>query len=256
MKSAEQLGQEYCQEVAGAIRKERWVDFANSGKFWRVCGGSVSRVHPYVLMSWTKATVWVISRTFDSWNWAFWIHSSFSDNHQKLLQCPHVCLLCQRHQPSMVLLSDYLEHQSDDPRQKTLCPCPSFDRHPISITLLHTPLRSKPSSVRFIDDWRRRNLQAKANLTAALWRKSWRISGRCHWDWWWCSSDLDAPSSLLHGCIVTPTPAGLVISTAGYLHFETFRNWSWKIGSISLNQVVANSRESIAWLSGGYFESR
>ena len=116
MKSVEPLGQEYCQEVA-RYQEERWVDFAaNSGKDSGGYAADPYRVHPYVLMSWTGRLSDVYTLIHEIGHSGQFI---FSDNHQSYFNAHMSTYYVEA--PSTfneLLLSDYLERQSDDPRQK------------------------------------------------------------------------------------------------------------------------------------------
>ena len=116
MKSVEPLGQEYCQEVA-RYKEERWVDFAaNAGKDSGGYAADPYRVHPYVLMSWTGRMSDVYTLIHEIGHSGQFI---FSDNHQSYFNAHMSTYYVEA--PSTfneLLLSDYLEHQFDNPRQK------------------------------------------------------------------------------------------------------------------------------------------
>ncbi|OZY78940.1 oligoendopeptidase F [Streptococcus pyogenes] len=116
MKSLAPLGQEYTKEIE-RYQTERWVDFAaNANKDSGGYAADPYKVHPYVLMSWT-------GRMSDVYTLIHEIgHSDqfiFSDNHQSYFNTHMSTYYVEA--PSTfneLMLSDYLEHQFDDPRQK------------------------------------------------------------------------------------------------------------------------------------------
>ena len=116
MKSVEPLGQEYCQEVA-RYKEERWVDFAaNAGKDSGGYAADPYRVHPYVLMSWTGRMSDVYTLIHEIGHSGQFI---FSDNPQSYFNAHMSTYYVEA--PSTfneLLLSDYLERQFDNPRQK------------------------------------------------------------------------------------------------------------------------------------------
>ena len=116
MKSVKPLGQEYCQEVA-RYKEERWVDFAaNAGKDSGGYAADPYRVHPYVLMSWTGRMSDVYTLIHEIGHSGQFI---FSDNHQSYFNAHMSTYYVEA--PSTfneLLLSDYLERQFDNPRQK------------------------------------------------------------------------------------------------------------------------------------------
>ena len=127
MKSVEPLGQEYCQEVA-RYQESAGGLAANSGKD---SGGYAGGIHiactPYVLMSWTGRLSDVYTLIHEIGHSGQFI---FSDNHQSYFNAHMSTYYVEA--PSTfneLLLSDYLENQSDDPRPKTLRSCPPLDRH-------------------------------------------------------------------------------------------------------------------------------
>ncbi|HER3276291.1 TPA: oligoendopeptidase F [Streptococcus pyogenes] len=116
MKSLAPLGQEYTKEIE-RYQTERWVDFAaNANKDSGGYAADPYKVHPYVLMSWT-------GRMSDVYTLIHEIGYSgqfiFSDNHQSYFNTHMSTYYVEA--PSTfneLMLSDYLEHQFDDPRQK------------------------------------------------------------------------------------------------------------------------------------------
>lgn len=116
MKSVEPLGEEYSQEVA-RYQSERWVDFAaNANKDSGGYAADPYKVHPYVLMSWTGRMSDVYTLIHEIGHSGQFI---FSDNHQSYFNAHMSTYYVEA--PSTfneLLLSDYLERQLDDPRQK------------------------------------------------------------------------------------------------------------------------------------------
>lgn len=116
MKSVAPLGQEYAQEVE-RYQTERWVDFAaNANKDSGGYAANPYKVHPYVLMSWTGRMSDVYTLIHEIGHSGQFI---FSDNHQSYFNTHMSTYYVEA--PSTfneLLLSDYLEHQFDSPRQK------------------------------------------------------------------------------------------------------------------------------------------
>ncbi|MGT2935816.1 oligoendopeptidase F [Streptococcus castoreus] len=116
MKSLAPLGQEYIQEVE-RYQKERWVDFAaNANKDSGGYAADPYKVHPYVLMSWTGRMSDVYTLIHEIGHSGQFI---FSDNHQSYFNTHMSTYYVEA--PSTfneLMLSDYLEHQFDTPRQK------------------------------------------------------------------------------------------------------------------------------------------
>lgn len=116
MKSVTPLGTEYTKEVE-RYQEERWVDFAaNIGKDSGGYAADPYRVHPYVLMSWTGRMSDVYTLIHEIGHTGQFI---FSDNHQSYYNTHMSTYFVEA--PSTLnelLLSDHLEHQFDNPRQK------------------------------------------------------------------------------------------------------------------------------------------
>lgn len=116
MKSLAPLGQEYTKEIE-RYQTERWVDFATNAN--KDSGGYAAdpyKVHPYVLMSWTGRMSDVYTLIHEIGHSGQFI---FSDNHQSYFNTHMSTYYVEA--PSTfneLMLSDYLEHQFDDPRQK------------------------------------------------------------------------------------------------------------------------------------------
>lgn len=116
MKSLAPLGQEYTKEIE-RYQTERWVDFAaNANKDSGGYAADPYKVHPYVLMSWTGRMSDVYTLIHEIGHSGQFI---FSDNHQSCFNTHMSTYYVEA--PSTfneLMLSDYLEHQFDDPRQK------------------------------------------------------------------------------------------------------------------------------------------
>ncbi|HHK0745987.1 TPA: oligoendopeptidase F [Streptococcus pyogenes] len=116
MKSLAPLGQEYTKEIE-RYQTERWVDFAaNTNKDSGGYAADPYKVHPYVLMSWTGRMSDVYTLIHEIGHSGQFI---FSDNHQSYFNTHMSTYYVEA--PSTfneLMLSDYLEHQFDDPRQK------------------------------------------------------------------------------------------------------------------------------------------
>ncbi|VGQ54451.1 oligoendopeptidase F [Streptococcus pyogenes] len=116
IKSLAPLGQEYTKEIE-RYQTERWVDFAaNANKDSGGYAADPYKVHPYVLMSWTGRMSDVYTLIHEIGHSGQFI---FSDNHQSYFNTHMSTYYVEA--PSTfneLMLSDYLEHQFDDPRQK------------------------------------------------------------------------------------------------------------------------------------------
>ncbi|HES0595618.1 TPA: oligoendopeptidase F [Streptococcus pyogenes] len=116
MKSLAPLGQEYTKEIE-RYQTERWIDFAaNANKDSGGYAADPYKVHPYVLMSWTGRMSDVYTLIHEIGHSGQFI---FSDNHQSYFNTHMSTYYVEA--PSTfneLMLSDYLEHQFDDPRQK------------------------------------------------------------------------------------------------------------------------------------------
>ncbi|HEP1662172.1 TPA: oligoendopeptidase F [Streptococcus pyogenes] len=116
MKSLAPLGLEYTKEIE-RYQTERWVDFAaNANKDSGGYAADPYKVHPYVLMSWTGRMSDVYTLIHEIGHSGQFI---FSDNHQSYFNTHMSTYYVEA--PSTfneLMLSDYLEHQFDDPRQK------------------------------------------------------------------------------------------------------------------------------------------
>ncbi|HEQ4866913.1 TPA: oligoendopeptidase F [Streptococcus pyogenes] len=116
MKSLAPLGQEYTKEIE-RYQTERWVDFAaNANKDSGGYAADPYKIHPYVLMSWTGRMSDVYTLIHEIGHSGQFI---FSDNHQSYFNTHMSTYYVEA--PSTfneLMLSDYLEHQFDNPRQK------------------------------------------------------------------------------------------------------------------------------------------
>lgn len=116
MKSVAPLGKEYAQEIE-RYQTERWVDFAaNENKDSGGYAADPYKVHPYILMSWTGRMSDVYTLIHEIGHSGQFI---FSDNHQSYYNTHMSTYYVEA--PSTfneLLLSDYLEHQFDNARQK------------------------------------------------------------------------------------------------------------------------------------------
>ncbi|MFS9016859.1 oligoendopeptidase F [Streptococcus cristatus] len=220
MKSVEPLGQEYCQEVA-RYKKERWVDFAaNAGKDSGGYAADPYRVHPYVLMSWT-------SRMSDVYTLIHEIgHSGqfiFSDNHQSYFNAHMSTYYVEA--PSTfneLLLSDYLERQFDNPRQKRFALA-----HRLTDTYFHnfiTHLLEGAFQRKVYTLIEEGGTFGASKLSA--------IMKEVLTEFWGDAVEIDDDAALTWmrqahyymGLYSYTYSAGLVISTAGYLHLKNDEN--------------------------------
>lgn len=116
MKSVAPLGEDYSRTIE-RYQKERWVDFAaNENKDSGGYAADPYRVHPYILMSWTGRLSDVYTLIHEIGHSGQFI---YSDNHQSYYNTHMSTYYVEA--PSTfneLLLSDYLEHQFDNPRQK------------------------------------------------------------------------------------------------------------------------------------------
>ena len=220
MKSVEPLGQEYCQEVA-RYKEERWVDFAaNAGKDSGGYAADPYRVHPYVLMSWTGRMSDVYTLIHEIGHSGQFI---FSDNHQSYFNAHMSTYYVEA--PSTfneLLLSDYLEHQFDNPRQKRFALA-----HRLTDTYFHN----------FITHLLEAAFQRKVYTlieeggTFGV-SKLNAIMKEVLTEFWGDAVEIDDDAALTWmrqahyymGLYSYTYSAGLVISTAGYLHLKNDEN--------------------------------
>lgn len=220
MKSVEPLGQEYCQEVA-RYKEERWVDFAaNAGKDSGGYAADPYRVHPYVLMSWTGRMSDVYTLIHEIGHSGQFI---FSDNHQSYFNAHMSTYYVEA--PSTfneLLLSDYLEGQFDNPRQKRFALA-----HRLTDTYFHnfiTHLLEAAFQRKVYTLIEEGGTFGASKLNA--------IMKEVLTDFWGDAVEIDDDAALTWmrqahyymGLYSYTYSAGLVISTAGYLHLKNDEN--------------------------------
>ena len=220
MKSVEPLGQEYCQEVA-RYKEERWVDFAaNAGKDSGGYAADPYRVHPYVLMSWTGRMSDVYTLIHEIGHSGQFI---FSDNHQSYFNAHMSTYYVEA--PSTfneLLLSDYLEGQFDNPRQKRFALA-----HRLTDTYFHnfiTHLLEAAFQRKVYTLIEEGGTFGASKLNA--------IMKEVLTEFWGDAVDIDDDAALTWmrqahyymGLYSYTYSAGLVISTAGYLHLKNDEN--------------------------------
>ena len=220
MKSVEPLGQEYCQEVA-RYKEERWVDFAaNAGKDSGGYAADPYRVHPYVLMSWTGRMSDVYTMIHEIGHSGQFI---FSDNHQSYFNAHMSTYYVEA--PSTfneLLLSDYLERQFDNPRQKRFALA-----HRLTDTYFHnfiTHLLEAAFQRKVYTLIEEGGTFGASKLNA--------IMKEVLTDFWGDAVEIDDDAALTWmrqahyymGLYSYTYSAGLVISTAGYLHLKNDEN--------------------------------
>ena len=220
MKSVEPLGQEYCQEVA-RYKEERWVDFAaNAGKDSGGYAADPYRVHPYVLMSWTGRMSDVYTLIHEIGHSGQFI---FSDNHHSYFNAHMSTYYVEA--PSTfneLLLSDYLERQFDNPRQKRFALA-----HRLTDTYFHnfiTHLLEAAFQRKVYTLIEEGGTFGASKLNA--------IMKEVLTDFWGDAVEIDDDAALTWmrqahyymGLYSYTYSAGLVISTAGYLHLKNDEN--------------------------------
>ncbi|EFX52675.1 oligoendopeptidase F [Streptococcus cristatus ATCC 51100] len=220
MKSVEPLGQEYCQEVA-RYKEERWVDFAaNAGKDSGGYAADPYRVHPYVLMSWTGRMSDVYTLIHEIGHSGQFI---FSDNHQSYFNAHMSTYYVEA--PSTfneLLLSDYLERQFDNPRQKRFALA-----HRLTDTYFHnfiTHLLEAAFQRKVYTLIEEGGTFGASKLNA--------IMKEVLAEFWGDAVEIDDDAALTWmrqahyymGLYSYTYSAGLVISTAGYLHLKNDEN--------------------------------
>ena len=220
MKSVEPLGQEYCQEVA-RYKEERWVDFAaNAGKDSGGYAANPYRVHPYVLMSWTGRMSDVYTLIHEIGHSGQFI---FSDNHQSYFNAHMSTYYVEA--PSTfneLLLSDYLERQFDNPRQKRFALA-----HRLTDTYFHnfiTHLLEAAFQRKVYTLIEEGGTFGASKLNA--------IMKEVLTEFWGDAVEIDDDAALTWmrqahyymGLYSYTYSAGLVISTAGYLHLKNDEN--------------------------------
>ena len=220
MKSVEPLGQEYYQEVA-RYKEERWVDFAaNAGKDSGGYAADPYRVHPYVLMSWTGRMSDVYTLIHEIGHSGQFI---FSDNHQSYFNAHMSTYYVEA--PSTfneLLLSDYLERQFDNPRQKRFALAHRLTDtyfHNFITHLLEAAFQRKVYTL--IEEGgtfgaSKLNAIMKEVLTG-FWGDAVEIDDDAALTWM-------RQAHYYMGLYSYTYSAGLVISTAGYLHLKNDEN--------------------------------
>ena len=220
MKSVEPLGHEYYQEVA-RYKEERWVDFAaNAGKDSGGYAADPYRVHPYVLMSWTGRMSDVYTLIHEIGHSGQFI---FSDNHQSYFNAHMSTYYVEA--PSTfneLLLSDYLERQFDNPRQKRFALA-----HRLTDTYFHnfiTHLLEAAFQRKVYTLIEEGGTFGASKLNA--------IMKEVLTEFWGDAVEIDDDAALTWmrqahyymGLYSYTYSAGLVISTAGYLHLKNDEN--------------------------------
>ena len=206
MKSVEPLGHEYCQEVAGK----------DSGGY----AADPYRVHPYVLMSWTGRMSDVYTLIHEIGHSGQFI---FSDNHQSYFNAHMSTYYVEA--PSTfneLLLSDYLERQFDNPRQKRFALA-----HRLTDTYFHnfiTHLLEAAFQRKVYTLIEEGGTFGASKLNA--------IMKEVLTEFWGDAVEIDDDAALTWmrqahyymGLYSYTYSAGLVISTAGYLHLKNDEN--------------------------------
>ena len=220
MKSVEPLGHEYCQEVA-RYKEERWVDFAaNAGKDSGGYAADPYRVHPYVLMSWTGRMSDVYTLIHEIGHSGQFI---FSDNHQSYFNAHMSTYYVEA--PSTfneLLLSDYLERQFDNPRQKRFALA-----HRLTDTYFHNFITHLLEAAFQREVY---TLIEEGGTFGAS--KLNAIMKEVLTEFWGDAVEIDDDAALTWmrqahyymGLYSYTYSAGLVISTAGYLHLKNDEN--------------------------------
>ena len=220
MKSVEPLGEEYSREIA-RYQTERWVDFAaNEGKDSGGYAADPYRVHPYVLMSWTGRMSDVYTLIHEIGHSGQFI---FSDNNQSYFNAHMSTYYVEA--PSTfneLLLSDYLEHQFDDPRQKRFALAHRLTDtyfHNFITHLLEAAFQRKVYTL----------IEEGGTFGAS---KLNSIMKEVLTEFWGDAVEIDDDAALTWmrqshyymGLYSYTYSAGLVISTAGYLHLKNSEN--------------------------------
>ncbi|MDO4666519.1 MAG: oligoendopeptidase F [Streptococcus sp.] len=216
MKSVEPLGSEYTQEIKN-YQTERWVDFAaNAGKDSGGYATDPYRVHPYILMSWTGRMSDVYTLIHEIGHSGQFI---FSDNHQSYFNTHMSTYYVEA--PSTfneLLLSDYLEHQVDNPRQKRFALA-----HRLTDTYFHNFIthlleaafqRQVYKLVEAGETFGATKLNSiMKEILSQFWGDAVEIDDDAALTWM-------RQSHYYMGLYSYTYSAGLVISTAGYLHLK------------------------------------
>lgn len=220
MQSVAPLGKEYTQEVA-RYQSERWVDFAaNAGKDSGGYAADPYRVHPYVLMSWTGRMSDVYTLIHEIGHSGQFI---FSGNHQSYFNAYMSTYFVEA--PSTfneLLLSDYLEHQFDNPRQKRFALA-----HRLTDTYFHNFITHLLEAA-----FQRQVYTLIENGETFGASKLNSIMKDVLTQFWGDAVEIDDDAALTWmrqshyymGLYSYTYSAGLVISTAGYLHLKNDEN--------------------------------
>ncbi|MBP2623636.1 oligoendopeptidase F [Streptococcus oricebi] len=216
MKSVEPLGEEYKEQVKN-YQSERWVDFAaNSGKEAGGYAADPYKVHPYVLMSWTGRMSDVYTLIHEIGHSGQFI---FSDNSQSYFNTHMSTYYVEA--PSTfneLLLSDYLEQAFDSPRQKRFALA-----HRLTDTYFHNFITHLLEAA-----FQRKVYQLiEAGETFGA-SKLNSLMKEVLSDFWGDALEIDDDAALTWmrqshyymGLYSYTYSAGLVISTAGFLHLK------------------------------------
>ncbi|MBA2795306.1 oligoendopeptidase F [Streptococcus porcinus] len=216
MKSIQPLGEEYSQEIA-RYQKERWVDFAaNENKDSGGYAADPYKVHPYILMSWTGRMSDVYTLIHEIGHSGQFI---FSDNNQSYFNTHMSTYYVEA--PSTfneLLLSDYLENQFPDARQKRFALAHRLTDtyfHNFITHLLEAAFQRKVYQL--IEDGGTFGAEKLNELMKAVLEEFWgdaiEIDNDAALTWM-------RQSHYYMGLYSYTYSAGLVISTAGYLNLK------------------------------------
>ncbi|EHJ55770.1 oligoendopeptidase F [Streptococcus urinalis FB127-CNA-2] len=220
MDSLKPLGQEYLTEIE-RYQTERWVDFAaNENKDSGGYAADPYKVHPYVLMSWTGRMSDVYTLIHEIGHSGQFI---FSDNAQSYFNTHMSTYYVEA--PSTfneLMLSDYLENQFDQPRQKRFALAHRLTDtyfHNFITHLLEAAFQRKVYNL--IEDGgtfgaEQLNHIMKDVLTE-FWGDAIEIDDDAALTWM-------RQSHYYMGLYSYTYSAGLVISTTGYLHLKSHPN--------------------------------
>ncbi|MGT2958791.1 oligoendopeptidase F [Streptococcus bovimastitidis] len=220
MKSIQPLGQEYCQEIA-RYQTERWVDFAaNENKDSGGYAADPYKVHPYILMSWTGRMSDVYTLIHEIGHSGQFI---FSDNNQSYFNTHMSTYYVEA--PSTfneLLLSDYLENQFEDARQKRFALA-----HRLTDTYFHNFITHLLEAA-----FQRKVYQLIENGGTFGAEKLNEFMKAVLTEFWGDAIEIDDDAALTWmrqahyymGLYSYTYSAGLVISTAGYLNLKNNPN--------------------------------
>lgn len=220
MKSIQPLGQEYCQEIA-RYQTERWVDFAaNENKDSGGYAADPYKVHPYILMSWTGRMSDVYTLIHEIGHSGQFI---FSDNNQSYFNTHMSTYYVEA--PSTfneLLLSDYLENQFEDARQKRFALA-----HRLTDTYFHNFITHLLEAA-----FQRKVYQLIENGGTFGAEKLNELMKAVLTEFWGDAIEIDDDAALTWmrqahyymGLYSYTYSAGLVISTAGYLNLKNNPN--------------------------------